>query len=73
MATKTFVAAVLSDRDADRLLKSLPKDTVKWTERVDVERLMSPEHATGMGKRAGGRIFLQMRDAEWARSQSDQV
>lgn len=71
MATKTLVTAVLTDRHAERLLKSLPKDTVFWTEKVDIERLMTPEHAMGAGKRAGGRIYLQLRDAARAASQSN--
>lgn len=73
MAKKLLFTALLSDRDADRVLKSLPKETIKWTEEVETERLIAPEHSMGAGKRAGGQISLQLREAARARSQSNQV
>ncbi len=71
MAPTNFVTAILTDRQTKQLLKSLPEDTPMWTENVVIERLMSPEHAMGAGKRGGGRIFLQLREAARAQARSN--
>ncbi len=55
------MTALVSEPQADRMLRQLPKRTLFVRQDVDTEQMALPERAMGFGKKAGAQIWQRLR------------